>query len=229
MKNAEVAFHRFRFDSPFQQGFEAGGRLLVDAALVLERDDRTISATSSKSDGEIADAASQQEFVVENWARQDGCWIVDPHNFYREKNYRFYGYGGEAQVYSEEDNFVHKICRIGQYDDLAQFFERIVIENTICPPAFLEVEGYSRLNEDFCVLLKQRFFRQKFLMSEEDITSYMQKLGFYGLKDESYPIIRYYSDSVIAEDLHPGNIWMTEEGNVVIIDGAFRFNVRGTF
>ena len=90
MKNAEVAFHRFRFDSPFQQGFDAGGRLLVDAALVLERDDRTISATSSKSDDEIADAASRQEFVVENWARQDGCWIVDPHKFYREKNYRFF-------------------------------------------------------------------------------------------------------------------------------------------
>ena len=40
-------------------------------------------------------------------------------------------------------------------------------------------------------------------------------------------LIRFYSDTVIAEDLHPGNIWMTGDNNVVIIDGAFKFNTPG--
>ena len=56
---------------------------------------------------------------------------------------------------------------------------------------------------------------------------YMRCLGFWKLVEEPYHIVRYYSDSVIAEDLHPGNIWMTGDSNVVIIDGAFKFNTPG--
>lgn len=39
-------------------------------------------------------------------------------------------------------------------------------------------------------------------------------------------LIRFF-DTVIAEDLHPGNIWMTGDNNVVIVDGAFKFNTPG--
>ena len=35
------------------------------------------------------------------------------------------------------------------------------------------------------------------------------------------------ADTVIVEDLHPGNIWMTGNSNVVIIDAYYRFNSPG--
>ncbi len=133
-----------------------------------------------------------QESDLENWARKNGCWHIHPQEYYKSLGYQFYGFGGEAQVYAEGNVFVHKVCRTGQYDNLVRFFDRIVIQNTLCPQAALEVEGFGRdLQNDFVVLMKQRFF------------------------------------TVIAEDLHPGNIWMTGDNNVVIIDGSFKFNTPG--
>ena len=90
------------------------------------------------------------------------------------------------------------------------------------------VEGFGRDPQgDFVVLLKQQFFRQKHLMSEDEIAIYMRCLGFRKVVEEPYHIVRYYSDTVIAEDLHSSNIWMTGDENVVIIDGAFIFNTPG--
>ncbi len=64
-------------------------------------------------------------------------------------------------------------------------------------------------------------------MSETEIMLYMRCLGFQIIIDEPYHIVRYYLKSVIVEDLHPGNIWMTEKSNVVIIDAYYRFNTPG--
>ena len=64
-------------------------------------------------------------------------------------------------------------------------------------------------------------------MDENEIALFMRCLGFQKLVEEPYHVVRYYSDTVIAEDLHPGNIWMTANSNVVIIDAFFRFNTPG--
>ena len=169
-----------------------------------------------------------QEADLENWARENGCWYDNPHSYYKDRNYQFYGYGGEAQVYLEGDMFVHKICRTGQYDNLIRFIDRITIQNTICPVACLEVEGFGRdAQRDFVFLLKQRFFRQEYLMDEIEIADYMSRLGFQKLVEEPYHTVKYYSDSVIVEDLHPGNIWKTGNANVVIIDAYYQFNSPG--
>ena len=63
-------------------------------------------------------------------------------------------------------------------------------------------------------------------MDEDEISLYMKCLGFRKLIDERYGTISYLSNQVIAEDLHPGIIWMTEDDNVVIVDGAFFFNTQ---
>ena len=227
MNNAGTALNRFPNDPAFQQGFEAGGCLLVQGSLVLGRYGRPVPEAPYDPESEI-ETAMDQESDLENWARRNDCWHNHPQEYYKQLGYQFYGYGGEAQVYTEGDSFVHKVCRTGQYDNLVRFFDRVIIQNTICPEAFLEIEGFGRDQQnDFVVLMKQRFFRQAHKMSEDEIALYMRCLGFWKLVEEPYHIVRYYSDSVIAEDLHPGNIWMTGDSNVVIIDGAFKFNTPG--
>ena len=227
MNNAGIAFNRFPNDPAFQQGFEAGGRLLVQGSLVLGRYGRPVPEAPYDPEAEV-ETAMDQESDLENWARNNDCWHNHPQEYYRQLGYQFYGYGGEAQVYTEGDSFVHKVCRTGQYDNLVRFFDRVIIQNAICPEAFLEIEGFGRDQQnDFVVLMKQRFFRQAHIMTEDEIALYMRCLGFWKLVEEPYHIVRYYSDSVIAEDLHPGNIWMTGDSNVVIIDGAFKFNTPG--
>ncbi len=227
MYNAGTAFNRFRYDPAFQRGFEAGGRLLGEGSAVLGRYGRPVPEAPYNPESEL-ETAMDQESDLENWARKNGCWHIHPQEYYKSLGYQFYGFGGEAQVYAEGDVFVHKVCRTGQYDNLVRFFDRIVIQNTLCPQAYLEVEGFGRdLQNDFVVLMKQRFFRQAHKMSEDEISLYMRCLGFWKLVEEPYHTVRFYSDTVIAEDLHPGNIWMTGDNNVVIIDGSFIFNTPG--
>lgn len=227
VNNAGTALNRFRYDSAFQRGFETGGSLLVQGAVVLGRYGRTIPEAPYNPESEV-ETAMDQESDLETWARSNGCWYSNPQGHYKNLGYKFYGFGGEAQVYSESDTYVHKVCRTGQYNNLIRFFDRIVIQNTLCPEAYLEIEGFGRDQQrDFVVLMKQRFFRQAHLMTEDEIALYMRCLGFRQIIEEPYHIVRYYSDTVIAEDLHPGNIWMTGEGNVVIVDGAFTFNTPG--
>ena len=224
VNDAGTAFNRFRYDSAFQRGFEAGGKLLVEGAMVLGGYGCTVPEAPYNPEAEI-ETAMDQETDLENWARLNQYWIDDPQSHYKGNGYLFYGYGGEAQVFAEGDTYVHKVCRTGQYDNLVRFFDRIVIQNTLCPEASLQIEGFGRdAQNDFVVMMKQRFFRQSKIMSENETTLYMRCLGFRCLVEEPYHIVRYYSDSVIAEDLHPGNIWMTGDENVVIIDGYFKFN-----
>ena len=188
---------------------------------------RSVSTAPYDPKSEI-ETAMDQEADLENWARINGYWYDSPQDYYRSLGYKFYGYGGEAQVYTEGDTYVHKVCRIGQYDNLIRFFDRIAIQNTLCPLAALEVEGYGRdAQRDFVILLKQRFFRQEHIMDETEITLFMRCLGFQKILEEPYHTVRYYSNTVIAEDLHPGNIWMTANNNVVIIDAYYRFNSPG--
>ena len=59
---------------------------------------------------------------------------------------------------------------------------------------------------------------------ESDLENWARKNGCW---HKPYHTVRFYSDTVIAEDLHPGNIWMTGDNNVVIIDGSFKFNTPG--
>ena len=227
MKDAGVAFNRFRFDPAFQRGFEAGGRLLGQASMVLGGYDCPVSAAASQATV-VFDSPEEEELSIAEWARMNGVWYANPKDFMISSGFRFYGFGGEAQVYSESDSYVHKICRTGQYDSLSLFFDRIVIQNTICPPAALLIEGFGRdEQDDFVVIMKQRFFRQSYIMTEDEIIDYMRRIGFRDIRDDRFGNVRFYSNQVVAEDLHTGNIWMTAGSNVVIIDGAFRFNVNG--
>lgn len=221
---AGITSNRFQKDSAFEQGFEAGGPLLGQAAMVLGRYGCSVSKASYDPSIEI-DTAEEQEEVLQKWAGENGCWYSYPKKYYSDQGFKFYGFGGEASVYTEGDDYVHKVCRIGQYDSLVHFFDRIVIQNAICPEAKLVVEGFGRDADEFAVMFKQKFFRQENeLMSLDEISSYMENLGFW--KDDSAPygFGVYYSDSVIAEDIHQRNIWKTSNSNVVIVDGVFRFN-----
>lgn len=224
MKDARITPNRFQSDPAFQHGFEAGGPLLGQAALVLGGYGFTVLEDSFDPKFEV-ETAEDQEGLLEAFAREFGIWQPHPLDYYKGCGFAFYGFGGEAQVFAEKDVYVHKVCRIAQYESLVRFFDRVVIQNTLCPEAALFVEGFGRnADSEFVVLMKQRFFRQGFEMSENEISNYMQQLGFWMSTEEPDRIIRYYSNTVIAEDMHQGNIWKTTEANVVIIDGAFRFN-----
>ena len=106
MNDAGIAFNRFRYDPAFQRGFEAGGSLLVQGSHVLGRYGSTVSEAAYDQESEV-ETALEQESDLELWARNNGYWITQPQFYYRQLGYQFYGFGGEAQVYTEGDVFVH--------------------------------------------------------------------------------------------------------------------------
>ena len=73
MEDAGTSFNRFRDDSQFQRGFEAGGRLLVEGSLVLGRYGRSIPEASSFEES-LADPENQ-ETAIELWAKSHGYWF----------------------------------------------------------------------------------------------------------------------------------------------------------
>lgn len=224
--NAGTAFYQLRPYPAFQRGLEEGGPILVHGAMVLGANGSSVSAAPHNPEAD-EDLALEQENLLKKWAIDNNCWYPNANLEYSSRGYKFYGYGGEAQVYTEEDTFVHKVCRIGQYCTPERFFERIIIQNAMCPAAALFVEGLGNNSAgEFVVMLKQTFFRQAHIMSEDEISLYMNCIGFRKVVDERYGTVRFISNLIIAEDLHQGNIWMTNNDNVVIVDGAFFFNYQ---
>ena len=112
VNDAGFAFNRFRYDSAFQRGFKAGGSLLAQGSVVLGRYGRAIPAAPYDPESEI-ETAEDQESDLESWARREGYWYSNPIDYYKQQGYLFYGFGGEAQVFTEGDAFVHKYAEPG--------------------------------------------------------------------------------------------------------------------
>ena len=218
-KDERITFNRFRKDRILSSAFALGGEKLAGASYVIRTDDGAVSDAPYNSEEEI-DRGLEQAALIEVWARENGCWIESPDVYYLNCGYAYYGFGGEARVFVEGSQYVHKIVRIEQYDSPQRFSDRIVIENAICPQACLEVEGFSNDSANgFMVLLKQKFFKSIRGMEDEEIDAYMISLGFEKIGNYKF-VSKYY----IADDLHPANVLISPDGNVNIIDGAFYFN-----
>ena len=100
MENAGITFNRFRNDPAFQRGCEAGGSLLDQGSLVLGRYGSTVPEAPYNPESEL-ETAMDQESDLENWARTNGYWHNHPQEYYKGFGYQFYGFGGEAQVFTE--------------------------------------------------------------------------------------------------------------------------------
>ena len=44
----------------------------------------------------------EQEADLENWARLNGYWHDDPHAYFKELGYKFYGYGARLKSIRKE-------------------------------------------------------------------------------------------------------------------------------
>ena len=100
IQDAGTAFNKLRPYPSFQRGLESGGSLLVQSALVLGRYGSAVSEAPLVPEAEI-DVAEEQELLLKNLAQGDGCWFPNANSYLVSLGYRFYGYGGEAQVYAE--------------------------------------------------------------------------------------------------------------------------------
>ena len=183
--------------------------LLEQAACIVRRSKETagtLEPTESYKRGQIEELIS--------FADSNGLWI-DFNNLsviYLDK-------GGENEVFYDGAASVYKLNNF-EYagDNLENFFIRITAHNKFFSNVPYQMIGfaYNSLHE-FCVVLIQPHIKAEREATEDEITDYMQALGF-----EMDYLDEYHNDQYEVFDAVPNNVLYGIDGDLYFIDTQIR-------
>ena len=183
--------------------------LLEQAACIVRRSKETagtLEPTESYKRGQIEDLTS--------FADSNGLWI-DFNNLsviYLDK-------GGENEVFYDGAATVYKLNNF-EYagDNLENFFIRITAHNKFFSNVPYQMIGfaYNSLHE-FCAVLIQPHIKAEREATEDEITDYMQALGF-----EMDYLDEYHNDQYEVFDAVPNNVLYGIDGDLYFIDTQIR-------
>lgn len=183
--------------------------LLEQAACIVRRSKEaagTLEPTKSYKRGQIEELIS--------FADSNGLWI-DFNNLsviYLDK-------GGENEVFYDGAATVYKLNNF-EYagDNLENFFIRITAHNKFFSNVPYQMIGfaYNSLHE-FCAVLIQPHIKAEREATEDEITDYMQALGF-----EMDYLDEYHNDQYEVFDAVPNNVLYGIDGDLYFIDTQIR-------
>lgn len=183
--------------------------LLEQAACIVRRSKETagtLEPTESYKRGQIEELIS--------FADSNGLWI-DFNNLsviYLDK-------GGENEVFYDGAATVYKLNNF-EYagDNLENFFIRITAHNKFFSNVPYQMIGfaYNSLHE-FCAVLIQPHIKAEREATEDEITDYMQALGF-----EMDYLDEYHNDQYEVFDAVPNNVLYGIDGDLYFIDTQVR-------
>lgn len=183
--------------------------LLEQAACIVRRSKETagtLEPTESYKRGQIEELIS--------FADSNGLWI-DFNNLsviYLDK-------GGENEVFYDGAATVYKLNNF-EYagDNLENFFIRITAHNKFFSNVPYQMIGfaYNSLHE-FCAVLIQPHIKAEREATEDEITDYMQALGF-----EMNYLDEYHNDQYEVFDAVPNNVLYGIDGDLYFIDTQIR-------
>ena len=127
--------------------------------------------------------------------------------------------GGENEVFYDGAATVYKLNNF-EYagDNLENFFIRITAHNKFFSNVPYQMIGfaYNSLHE-FCAVLIQRHIKAEREATEDEITDYMQALGF-----EMDYLDEYHNDQYEVFDAVPNNVLYGIDGDLYFIDTQIR-------
>ena len=183
--------------------------LLEQAACIVRRSKETagtLEPTESYKRGQIEELIS--------FADSNGLWI-DFNNLsviYLDK-------GGENEVFYDGAATVYKLNNF-EYagDNLENFFIRITAHNKFFSNVPYQMIGfaYNSLHE-FCAVLIQPHIKAEREATEDEITDYMQAIGF-----EMDYLDEYHNDQYEVFDAVPNNVLYGIDGDLYFIDTQIR-------
>lgn len=189
--------------------------LLEQAACIVRRSKETagtLEPTESYKRGQIEELIS--------FADSKGLWI-DFNNLsviYLDK-------GGENEVFYDGAATVYKLNNF-EYagDNLENFFIRITAHNKFFSNVPYQMIGfaYNSLHE-FCAVLIQPHIKAEREATEDEITDYMQALGF-----EMDYLDEYHNDQYEVFDAVPNNVLYGIDGDLYFIDTQIRRNRKSS-
>lgn len=230
----KVTFNRLGANPALQEGLRKAGVLAIAASIVTQRCGCSVSDAQLDEESEY-DRSLEQFSLVKGFAELEKCWYETPSQFesiIKEQGFSFYGYGGESRVFiSDSIESVIKITSVSRCISPQRFFDRLAIHNAITPSAPLTVLGFTKVRTDdgynLGVIVKQPFIEAKRELTGQEISSYMNSIGFDENIDAIARHTEFFNVDIIATDLGSNNVLITPGGSIVIIDGDFEFNTPG--
>ncbi len=169
-----------RFSPAESTGISRGGKLLAEAIALIERSQDCTNAGASETNRfkRECQRGEAQEQLLEQFARQNNCWIENTDITLAERFGEYYAEGGEARVYDNGWKVV-KAIGLDYFISPQLALDRIVLHNylfgTTTP---LYILAFGRNEEDaFQIIVEQPFIIGKKLTIQE-IEEYTAKLGF---------------------------------------------------
>ena len=96
-----------------------------------------------------------------------------------------------------------------------QFFDRIFLHNFLFPEAPLRFEGVLEHDGELCGVLSQPDIRAERGAYRSECERMMDRRGFMRRAMDDYE-----GGNLKVEDLHPGNVLVDADGNLLVIDPA---------
>jgi len=160
-----------------------------------------------------------EEMALEAWAQTNGLWINE-HNFIEQYGNRLIGSGAEQKVYLHPNGYEVIKANTGTYHgNWLEFFNRLLCHAIFFPATKYVTIGFTKINGEFAVIIKQRFVLLTEGASRTAVEAYLNQHGFISTKNDDY-----YNPNlgIILEDLHDENVFLLNN-QILFIDPVIYF------
>ncbi|WP_282136016.1 hypothetical protein [Seonamhaeicola maritimus] len=161
-----------------------------------------------------------ERVIACNFADANQLWIDD---FFSLGNYKLKGGHENTLVLDEEKLIVYKSNNLMNTKYLiSNLVEKVFIHNELFPETGYEIIGFTGLKNHgnrtpyIEVVLKQDYIPGLVKSSFEEISVFMESLGFKQITIESYR-----NDKYVVYDLYPRNVLKDEKGTIFVVDAEF--------
>ena len=203
-----------RLPSRLYQAYEARGAATLKAAADVARGVHGAGAalTARQSPQAVRGLKQREAQALRLWARRERH-ILDAAAF--ERKWRKQGrIGGQENDVYLSANRVFKRNNLSFHLSYADFFDRLALHNLIFPGAPLSFEGFVERQNGLWPIMSQPAVRARQGASRAEVEVFMHRLGFKRIKYDDYR----HPEGILVEDLHDENVFIDEEGEVVVID-----------
>ncbi len=199
-----------------EQGRLRGGLRHVEATLVAG----AVYSAGQRTSGGPEEKRSRKEDqikVLEQYALHENIYFESPEEAFGDPMA-----GGSEQTvypYPPDPGKIVKINDMSFHPDPLGFLDRIALHNVLFPEIPYTLIGFSRRHgHRFAAAITQPIVVGRASYRKE-VNDEMIKRGFRHVGGTDY-----YSDNYIIEDLHAGNVLVSNQGNLLFIDPVVYLN-----
>lgn len=155
---------------------------------------------------------NQEEEALSDFLEEKGWDYQRPIS---QKNYLTEG--AEQKVYHLNEQFVIKLNDGIFYETWLDYFNSLLIHNYFFPVTHYEFLGFSKRNNRFFAIVKQRYIPGTEVVDLKSVKIFLEANGFENIRNHDY-----FSQNlgIIFEDLHDENI-ISNNGILYFIDTIF--------